>query len=264
MDILTKIVSRKREEVDARKRKVSESRLSDRPGFSSSVQSFSGFVCDPQLSGVIAEFKRKSPSKPAININAKVANVIPAYTLAGASAISVLTDTDFFGGSDEDLVLARKLTHLPLLRKDFVIDPYQVVEARSLGADVILLIAEILTREEVDHLSRTAGELGMETLLEVHSRDQLFKYHERIRNVGINNRNLSTFVTDTGFSESILPYLPQNVTRISESGIEHPDTVRHLKKLGFDGFLIGESYMKTSDPGMACRDFIQAIKSDMS
>ncbi len=261
MDILTKIVNRKKEEIAIRKRLVPEGKLTNLPRFGSPAKPFSSFIRDPLLSGIIAEFKRKSPSRPDINPEAKVRGVIPGYTLAGASALSVLTDVDFFGGSDDDLAEARTLTHLPLLRKDFIFDPYQIVEAKSLGADVILLIAEILTKAEADMLSRTATELGMEVLLEIHSADQLTKYHERIRNVGVNNRNLTNFVTDVRFSMEILPFLPEGVTRISESGIDRPETVILLRDLGFEGFLIGENFMKTANPGMACRDFIQNIKS---
>lgn len=261
MDILQKIVDRKKEEVSVRKVTVSEKELMDKPGFSSRVRSFSESIRREPFGGIIAEFKRKSPSKPSIHEDARISHVIPGYTMAGAAAISVLTDTDFFGGYDRDLAEARKLTHLPLLRKEFIIDPYQVIEARSLGADVILLIAEILTAAEVDMLSRTATELGMEVLLEIHSADQLSKYQERIQNVGVNNRNLSTFVTDIRFSEDILPHLPSGVCKISESGIERTDEVIRLRQKGFDGFLIGENFMKTGDPGQACINFIREIKS---
>lgn len=256
-NILNNIVNRKREEVALRKKRLSENQLMNTPYFNKPRYSFSRFL--EERSGIIAEFKRKSPSKPLINLTAVSTEIVPQYENAGASAASILTDFDFFGGSDDDLTKARPLVNIPILRKDFMIDPYQIVESKALGADVILLIAEILSKSEVEILAKLATELGMEVLLEVHTADQLIKYHESIRNVGVNNRNLKTFVTDIGFSLDILPELPCDVMKVSESGIDNPETVVALKKAGYDGFLIGEKFMKTSDPGAACLEFINTI-----
>lgn len=256
-DILKKIVKRKKEEVAERKKKLSETALSDTPYFNKPRYLLSDFLKNG--SGIIAEFKRQSPSKPSINLNAKSTEVVPLYEKAGASASSILTDVDFFGGSDADLTSARPLINIPILRKDFMIDPYQIVESKALGADVILLIAEILTKSEIKTLATLATSLGMEVLMEVHTEDQLKKYHESIRNVGVNNRNLKTFTTDVGFSEKILPYMPSDVLRVSESGIDNPKTVLYLKNIGYHGFLIGENFMKTEHPGETCAAFINEI-----
>ena len=260
MSILDKIVKSKKEEVSIRKKHISESILMKSAGFERKCHVFSDFILSRDKNGIIAEFKRKSPSKPAIHPNADVQQISTAYFKAGASALSVLTDTDFFGGSSEDLIQARANTAIPVLRKDFIIEPYQIVEAKSIGADAILLIAEILSQKEIKELSGLARELGMEILMEIHSADQLTKYHENIRNVGINNRDLKNFTTDVGLSLQILPKLPQDVVKISESGLDNPQTVDRLKKAGFDGFLIGEHFMKSKDPGNALRIFCEEMR----
>jgi indole-3-glycerol phosphate synthase len=256
-DILNKIVHRKREEVAERKKKMSETQLESTPHFHKPRFSLSRFLVE--RSGIIAEFKRKSPSKPMINLQAISSEIVPKYEKAGASASSILTDIDFFGGSDEDLINVRPLVNIPILRKDFMIDPYQIIESKALGADVILLIAEILTKSEVEEMAKLATGLGMEILLEVHTADQLKKYHESIRNVGVNNRNLKTFVTDIRFSIDILPQIPNGVMKVSESGIDNTQTVIELKKAGYEGFLIGENFMKTDNPGAACAEFINVV-----
>ena len=171
----------------------------------------------------------------------------------------MLTDVDFFGGNDNDLKQARSVNQIPILRKDFVIDPYQILEAKSLGADAILLIAEILTKNEIDNLSKVAVDCGMEILMEIHTADQITKYHERIKNIGVNNRNLKTFTTDIRYSMDIFPQLPADTIKISESGLDDAATVASLKRFGFDGFLIGECFMKTEDPGKACAEFIHRM-----
>lgn len=259
MNILQTIVHRKKEEIALAKSKVKESTLEQSELFDRSCFSFSANIIKSELSGIIAEFKRKSPSKPTINLHADVTKVTTGYCSAGASALSVLTDVDFFGGSNEDLKKARTANQIPILRKDFVIDPYQIIEAKSLGADAILLIAEILTKSEIDELSKVAVDLGLEVLMEIHTSDQISKYHERINNIGVNNRNLKTFTTDIRYSMDIFPQLPSDTIKISESGLDDAATVASLKRFGFDGFLIGESFMKTEDPGKACADFIQKM-----
>ncbi|MGB4959747.1 MAG: indole-3-glycerol phosphate synthase TrpC, partial [Saprospiraceae bacterium] len=197
------IVKRKKEEIALRKLQIREVKLTEKADFGRKCHSLSTFITDPLYSGVIAEFKRKSPSRPTINVSADVKEVTTGYSKAGASALSVLTDIDFFGGSDEDLVSARLVNSIPILRKDFVIDPYQIIEAKSLGADAILLIAEILSKHEVDELSKVAVECGLEVLMEIHTADQLEKYNARIKNIGVNNRNLKTFTTDIQYSVDI-------------------------------------------------------------
>jgi len=261
MNILDTIVKRKREEVAIRKSMVNESQLVKSGGFERKCYSFSDYIVNPAKSGIIAEFKRKSPSKPNINLQADVEKVTSGYSLANASALSVLTDIDFFGGCDYDLQKVRALNTIPILRKDFVIDPYQIIEAKSLGADAILLIAEILTKAQMDELSKVAVECGLEVLMEIHTADQIAKYHERIRNIGVNNRNLKTFTADIRSSKEIFPQLPSETIKISESGIDDPKSVVDLKLMGYQGFLIGENFMKTEDPGLALAAFIQQINT---
>ncbi|MBK9257132.1 MAG: indole-3-glycerol phosphate synthase TrpC [Saprospiraceae bacterium] len=259
MNILDTIVKRKTEEIAYRKSKIKESQLVKTEGFGRDCYSLSEYILNPALSGIIAEFKRKSPSKPNINLTANVENVTSGYVSAGASALSVLTDIDFFGGSDDDIQKARNINHIPILRKDFVIDPYQIIEAKSLGADAILLISEILRKGQINELSKVAEEFGLEVLFEIHTADQISKYNERIRNIGVNNRNLKTFTTDIRYSKDIFPQLPSDSIKISESGIDHPLLVVELMKVGYQGFLIGENFMKTEDPGLACATFINQI-----
>jgi indole-3-glycerol phosphate synthase len=262
MNILNTIVQRKKEEVAFRKKKFKENILTDTPGFKRNALRLSTFVMHPEMCGIIAEFKRRSPSKPDISLNSDVEIVSQGYSLAGASALSVLTDIDFFGGSDEDLQKARLLNHIPILRKEFIIDPYQVIESKSMGADAILLIAEILTKAETEELSGLAAECGLEVLLEIHTTDQLNKYNDRIRNIGVNNRDLKTFRTDIQRSLDVYPQLPADCVKISESGLDNPESVITLKNAGYHGFLIGEKFMKSADPGAACANFIQKIKND--
>lgn len=211
--------------------------------------------------GIIAEFKRRSPSKGFIHQNAKVTDVIPGYAAAGAAACSVLTDTVYFGGSPDDLREARKSVDIPLLRKDFIIDEYQIAQARIWGADVILLIAAALTPAEVERLSLFAHSLGLEVLLEIHDVCELAHICPAVDVVGINNRNLATFATDVETSFRLGGQIPGRYLRISESGIGSPDTVRRLREAGFRGFLMGENFMKETDPATALQHFIEELKS---
>ena len=209
--------------------------------------------------GIIAEFKRRSPSRDWIFRDAQIDRIIPVYTSGGASAISVLTDEPFFGGTLTDLQTARQLTDIPLLRKDFIIDDYQVFQAKAYGADVILLIASALTPLQTKQLSEVAKNLGLEVLLEIHSDNELDHIHQSVDVVGINNRNLSTFVTDTKVSFDLGGKIPDDYVKISESGISDPQVVRELRQAGFRGFLMGENFMKTDDPGKALGEFIASI-----
>ncbi len=259
MNILNQIVRRKREEILQQKIKVSETDLTFHATFQRNCYSLSAFLTSPESSGIIAEFKRKSPSKPNIQRSADVLHITAAYANSGACALSVLTDADFFGGHQSDLSGIRQGISIPILRKDFIIDPYQIIEAKSLGADVILLIAEILHKQEIDAFSKLAEACGMEVLLEVHTKDQLKKYHPRIQHIGVNNRNLKTFTTDISSSVNMLPHLPSETTKVAESGLHDVRDVITLMKAGYQGFLIGECFMKTEDPGKTCADFIHQI-----
>ena len=261
MNILDKIVVQKKKEVAEKKELYPTPLLEKSTFFDSQTISLSHYIKRKDKSGIIAEFKRKSPSKPAINLYANAEEVSISYMQAGASALSILTDTTFFGGKSEDLIAARKYNFCPILRKDFIIDEYQIIEARSIGADAILLIAEILTKEKISQLSSLAHSLGMEVLLELHSESQLEKYAEGIKLIGVNNRDLDTFETDVNFSKQLISKLPTEVIKISESGIHSAGVVRELKEIGYDGFLIGERFMQNAHPGDACKSFIQEIST---
>lgn len=258
MNILDKIVAHKRIEVAGQKEKVPVSTLLNKDYFSHECYPLSGFLKDPTRSGIIAEFKRKSPSKGWINQEAVAERVTRGYASLGASALSVLTDTSFFGGTLEDLEKAR-MNELPILRKDFIIDEYQIMEAKAYGADVILLIAACLTKEEVKSFARMARNLGLNVLLEIHTEEELEYISDDIDAVGINNRNLKTFEVD--IENSIrLAHQISSMCKISESGIDSPDTIRLLKEEGFDGFLIGERFMREKNPAFAFKQFLREVR----
>ena len=284
MDILSEITDHKRIEVELQKQAVSPEQLREQ-------------VCDlmenspaPRRSmkralasspaGIIAEFKRRSPSKGWIYETAKADEIPTAYEAAGASAISILTDAKFFGGSLRDIRTARPLVDIPILRKDFIIDEYQLLQARIAGADAVLLIAACLTQEECADLTARAHALGLEVLLEIHSPRELAYISKDVDMVGVNNRNLGTFVTDVENSFRIAGQLRQTIAGVrnipdaqdssdnprnlpllvSEIGISHPETICRLRTAGFRGFLIGETFMKTPQPGDALKGFIQGIE----
>jgi indole-3-glycerol phosphate synthase len=261
MTILDKIVQRKKKEVTAAKMVTSYTQLEERDLFLREPLSFRDFLLDPDRSGIIAEFKRKSPSKGIINDQVKVREVTKAYEQAGASAISVLTDRHFFGGSKTDLLTAARFGYIPILRKDFMIDEYQIVEAKTLGADIILLIAAILTPTEIKQFSALAKSLGLNVLLEVHNMEELERsLGDNLDAIGINNRNLADFSVSVETSFKLAEHIPAQFLKISESAISNTDTIRQLKEAGFNGFLIGENFMRQPDPGAAMQAFVQELK----
>lgn len=259
MDILEEIVAHKRVEIDERKRFVPIQQ------FSGAIQQMMDEGKPASMSkalmssdtGVIAEFKRKSPSKGWIHRDVKPEDVTPLYQANGASALSILTDTQYFGGYDEYIQQARQAgVTIPILYKNFIIDEYQLFQARYCGASAVLLIAACLTKDECKHLQHLAHELGLETLLEMHN-DRDFDYATLEPDMyGINNRNLGTFVTDVNNSFRLAERLPKGACLVSESGISHPGTVKELRDAGFKGFLIGERFMREKDPGIALKQFI--------
>lgn len=259
-DILETIVAHKKKEVAERKSKVSLKELKKQVSYTDKCFSLTAFLKDEKRTGIITEFKRCSPSKGMINESADVVEVTQKYSQYGASGLSVLTDSHFFKGSDEDLKKARSHNQIPILRKDFIIDAYQVIEAKSLGADVILLIAECLKKEEVASLAKLAREEGLEVLLEMHSESQLDKLSPDVTLAGINNRDLRTFKVDINRSIRLAEKLPAGMLKIAESGINDPSTLRQMKAAGFDGFLMGEHFMKQADPGEAFCKFVEQIK----
>jgi len=215
----------------------------------------------PNASGIIAEFKRKSPSKGVINDRVDPVEVTMAYQAAGASAVSILTDAYFFGGDDQDVLRARQVLDIPILRKEFIIDEYQVHEAKALGADLILLIAACLSKEEVVRLSILAKSLGLEVLLELHDEDELGHVCETIDLVGINNRSLKTFDVNIARSLRMAGQLPKDKLKVAESGIDDPAQVKLFRENGYSAFLIGENFMKTNDPGKALDEFRKEIET---
>lgn len=258
-NILDKIIERKKEEVAETKQRISEAELEHRPMFQHKTLSLKSALTDKNKTGIIAEFKRQSPSKGIINASADVVKVTQSYTQYGASGLSVLTDKDFFGGSLDDLEIARR-NDIPILRKDFIIDEYQLLEARAYGADVILLIAACLNPKRVQELAAYAKKLSLEVLLEIHGDDELSCVCEEIDFVGVNNRNLKTFEVDIENSIRLLNKLPKNKFAIAESGIENVEIVKQLRSAGFKGFLIGENFMKHSNPAEAFRQYVQQLK----
>jgi indole-3-glycerol phosphate synthase len=264
MNILDKIIEHKRGEVMERKDLFPLKTLEQNPFFSRPTFSIKDFVRRQDRSGIIAEFKRRSPSKGVINAEASVVQTTKGYVAAGASALSVLTDQEFFGGSNEDLSLARRNNSCPILRKDFTIDEYQIVEAKSIGADAILLIAAVLDAATSKKLVSFAHSLGLEVLLEVHDEEELLLNLDAGADlIGVNNRNLKTFVVSTEVSKKLAARIPDGVVRVSESGISSPETIAELRTYGYEGFLIGENFMKNSRPEISASEFIKELSSLM-
>lgn len=259
-NILNQIVARKKTEVQAAKNKNSYTKLEESEYFNRQPYSFREFLLDTSRSGIIAEFKRKSPSKGIINDQVKVKKVTQAYAAAGASALSVLTDPTFFMGKKSDLVQARRANQIPVLRKDFMIDEYQIIEAKALGADIILLIAAILSPQEIKSMAALAKNLGLSVLLEVHNLEELERsLNPQLDAIGVNNRNLADFTVSVDTSFTLIKSIPKEFLKVSESAISNPETIRQLKEAGFNGFLIGENFMKEADPGAAMKEFVGKI-----
>lgn len=261
MNILDKIVLNKKAEVAVAKKETSIKSLEASALFNRQPYSFKDFLLDPTRTGIIAEFKRKSPSKGIINDKVTVEAVTTAYAAAGASALSVLTDNDFFMGTKADLFKARQANHIPVLRKDFMIDEFQVIEAKSLGADVILLIASMLTPLQIQTMALLAKSLGLNVLLEVHNLEELERsLNPNLDAIGVNNRNLADFSVSVETSFELAEHIPAGFLKISESAISNTKVIKELKQAGFNGFLIGETFMKHEDPGAAMQEFVKGLK----
>ena len=259
MTILDQIINDKTKEVELRKKAFPTSYWEQSPMFDRKGISLSQRL-QASPSGIIAEHKRRSPSRDNINSSLSVQTVAQGYEKAGVCGMSVLTDQKYFGGSLEDLTAARAVCQLPLLRKEFIIDPYQLIEAKAHGADVILLIAAVLDRTQIKHLSETAQSLGLEVLLEVHNREELDKaIMPSLEMLGVNNRNLKTFEVSLETSKQLAEHIPDDFVKVSESGISSTAAIQSLKTYGFQGFLIGENFMKTNTPGIAAAEFIKTL-----
>jgi indole-3-glycerol phosphate synthase len=259
MNILEQIISYKKSEVEKRKAEVKISRLGKSFYFGRETLSLKRTLLQGNGTGIITEFKRRSPSKGIINDKADVITVTTAYTENGASGLSILTDEKFFGGSNEDLIEAR-INAIPVLRKDFIIDEYQIVEAKSIGADVILLIAACLAPKEVRRLAAFAKSLGLEVLLELYDENELEHICDETELVGVNNRNLKTFEVNIEQSLKMAEKIPADKIKIAESGINSVDDIVLFKENGFKGFLIGELFMKEADPSIAFAGFVNALQ----
>jgi indole-3-glycerol phosphate synthase len=261
MNILDKIVLDKRKEVDLRKALIPIQQLEQSVLFERQTISLAQNLRNSK-SGIIAEHKRRSPSKSVINQNLNVQDVAKGYQDAGVCGMSVLTDGKYFGGSLDDLLIARASCNLPLLRKEFVIDTYQIIEAKSYGADVILLIAAILTREEIKQFSELAKSLHLDVLLEVHNEEELQKsIMPSLDMLGVNNRNLKTFEVSLDTSKQLSEMIPNDFVKVSESGISSVEAIKALQPYGYRGFLIGENFMKTNYPGQSATEFIKTLES---
>jgi len=261
MNILDQIVTYKVQEVQQCKQHRPIGELKQSPLYRRTTLSMVDFITREDKSGIIAEFKRKSPSKSDINIHASVQHVTKGYVEAGASGISVLTDRHFFGAKIDDIFIARGQNECPILRKDFIIDSYQIHEAKIMGADIILLISEILTASQVDELSAEAKSLGLEVLMEIHSEKQLDKYCNAVDIIGVNNRNLDTFEVSIENSIQLANSIPPDALMISESGISNVQSILKLKEAGFQGFLIGEHFMASANPVETCKAFINELST---
>lgn len=260
MNILDKIIADKKKEVSLKKTLVPITHLEQSALFGRKGNSLAK-VLKTSSAGIIAEHKRRSPSKQTINQNTNVAQVAKGYEGAGVSGMSVLTDIKYFGGSLEDLLLARSVVDFPLLRKEFIIDEFQILEAKAYGADVILLIAAVLTRSEIKSLSEFAKSLGLDVLLEVHNLEELEKsIMPSLDMLGVNNRDLKTFEVSLETSKELSTQIPDDFVKVSESGISSIEAIRELRDYGYQGFLIGENFMKTKNPGKSAGEFIEQLK----
>jgi len=259
MNILDKIVIDKRKEVNLRKSLIPVKQLEQSTLFERKTTSLAQKLRNSRT-GIIAEHKRRSPSKSIINNSLNVQDVALGYETSGVSGMSVLTDGKYFGGSLDDLILARASCKLPLLRKEFIIDTYQIIEAKAFGADVILLIAAILTRAEIKQFSELARQLDLDVLLEVHNKEELeTSIMPSIDMLGVNNRNLKTFDVSLETSKQLSSLIPDEFVKVSESGISSIEAIKELQTYGYQGFLIGENFMKTDDPGSSAKGFIDQL-----
>jgi len=260
MNILDKIIADKEIEVKLRKKLIPIEQLEKSVLFDRETISLSNKLKNSP-SGIIAEHKRRSPSKSVINQDLNVFDVAKGYEKAGVCGMSVLTDGKYFGGSLDDLVIARASCKLPLLRKEFIIDPYQIIEARAYGADVILLIAGILSKDEIKYYSELAESLNLEVLLEVHNEKELKNsLLKSITMIGVNNRNLKTFEVSLDISKQLSSLIPDEFVKVSESGISNVESIKELQQYGYNGFLIGENFMKTNNAGESAKEFIENLE----
>lgn len=260
MNILDTIIAKKKEEVALTQRHLTIDDLARTNYYQRNCISISHALNLQGASGIIAEHKRRSPSKGIINTSENALNIVQSYQQAGASALSILTDETFFGGTNYDITSVRDHIEIPILRKEFIIDEFQIHEAKSIGADLILLIAACLTKEDVRRFATLANQLGMEVLLELHDEDEFDHVCDEVQLVGINNRSLKTFEVNIDRSLKLASRIPSNKIKVAESGISHPSDVNLFRENNYKGFLIGENFMKSENPGESLRTFINELK----
>lgn len=259
MTILDQIIKNKKEELSLCKKEIPLKKIKEYKYFYRNTISIKEKLLKTKKPGIIAEHKRKSPSKGIINDQVKLDEVLLGYQKAGVQAVSVLTDYNYFMGTTEDVINARKILNIPILRKEFIIDDYQIYESKAIGADFILLIAACLSRMQSEHLAGLAHELGLEVLIEIHTEDELKFVPENVDLIGVNNRNLKTFQVDINTSINLSRSIPDHFIKISESGISAIEPIKELWEYGYKGFLIGENFMKTKNPGKSCIEFIAQL-----
>ncbi len=259
MNILDKIIQFKKEEVIEKALKKPVRELEKARYFNRRILALTDALLDNEKTGIIAEFKRKSPSKGILNNEATIEEVTTGYFRGGASALSILTDTAFFGGSAHDLMRARELVSIPILRKDFIIDEYQIIESKAIGADAVLLIAAALEKNQLKNLARLAVSLNMQVILEIHDSSELAMITDDTAIIGVNNRNLKDFTVDINCSVEMAKLIPSDLVKISESGIHSAGVINRLKAVGYQGFLIGEQFMHQNDPASAFMSFVKQL-----
>ena len=262
MDLLDKIIAYKRSELEGKKKCSPVSKFEDSEFFKREMPSFHDALAEPGPS-IIGEFKRKSPSNGIINFHAEVEQVAREYEEEGIAAMSILTDTEFFGGDDLDLRNVARFVSIPLLRKDFIVDEYQVVESKSIGASAILLIAAVLSKKEAGELTELSLNLGMDVLFEIHDEKDLEKMNQKIKIIGVNNRNLKTFKVSVDHSLELFSCLPENCLKVAESGFQTYKDVIKLFTTGYNAFLIGGKFMRSKNPGKAAGRFMKDLKKNM-
>lgn len=259
MNILEEIALRKRKDVSRRKELVPVRKLETSIYFPTECVSLRTYLRREEQHGIIAEFKRASPSRGVFNAYADPRKICLGYMQAGATALSILTDEPYFHGKDEDLTVAREWNYCPILRKDFIVDAYQIIEAKSIGADVILLIASLLSRQELREYTRLAHDLGLEVLVEIHEPAELCEEIKEADLLGVNSRSLKRMQVLPEHHAQCLPHLPAHPVKIAESGLRSPQDVAELRDMGYHGFLIGSHFMEHPDPAHACRTFLESL-----
>jgi indole-3-glycerol phosphate synthase len=262
MNVLDNIIAHKRSELEDKKKCFPVSRFENSVFFKREMPSFYNALAKKGPS-IIGEFKRKSPSKGIINSYAEVGHVASDYEEAGISAMSILTDIEFFGGTDQDLQYVADIVKIPLLRKDFIVDEYQVVESKSIGASAILLIASVLSKKEICKLTDLSLNLGLDVLFEIHDEKEIEKVSQKIRIIGVNNRDLRTFKTGMDHSEKLFTFLPENCLKVAESGFQTYAEVTGLFNTGYNAFLIGEKFMRSKNPGKSAARFMKDLRKGM-